>query len=230
MALDVHVFQFFLRTEVRTDEILALDGVVAHVKLHDLGDALFVREFDVVHPHALTNEIGEFVGRDLSEAFEAGDFHTRLQLGDGFFLLSLVVAVDIVLLVAHPEEGSLEDMDMATADEVRIVLHEEGQHEHADVTITRDVRPIENETGNIYESIVVLSRRSNQISVEIKEELQKKLEEFASYTDNLEEVFENREQIEISKFYEALPKPTAMAIDEFVNDKVYWRKPEKELE
>lgn len=97
-------------------------------------------------------------------------------------------------------------------------------------TITRDVRPIENKTGNLYESIVVLSRRANQISVEIKEELQKKLEEFASYTDNLEEVFENREQIEISKFYEALPKPTSMAIDEFVNDKVYWRKPEKELE
>ena len=97
-------------------------------------------------------------------------------------------------------------------------------------TVTRDVRPIENETGNLYESIVVLSRRANQISVEIKEELQKKLEEFASYTDNLEEVFENREQIEISKFYEALPKPTARAIDEFVNDKVYWRKPEKELE
>ncbi|MBO7478369.1 MAG: DNA-directed RNA polymerase subunit omega, partial [Salinivirgaceae bacterium] len=71
-------------------------------------------------------------------------------------------------------------------------------------TVTRDVRPIENETGNLYESIVVLSRRANQISVEIKEELQKKLEEFASYTDNLEEVFENREQIEISKFYEAL--------------------------
>ena len=64
-------------------------------------------------------------------------------------------------------------------------------------TITRDVRPIENETGNLYESIVVLSRRANQISVDIKEELQKKLEEFASYTDNLEEVFENREQIEI---------------------------------
>lgn len=95
-------------------------------------------------------------------------------------------------------------------------------------TITRDVRPIENETGNLYESVVILARRSNQISVDIKEELQKKLEEFASYTDNLEEVFENREQIEISKFYEGLPKPTAMAIDEFVNDKVYWRKPEKE--
>lgn len=95
-------------------------------------------------------------------------------------------------------------------------------------TITRDVRPIENETGNLYESVVILSRRANQIGVDIKEELQKKLEEFASYTDNLEEVFENREQIEISKFYEGLPKPTSMAIDEFVNDKVYWRKPEKE--
>ena len=110
-------------------------------------------------------------------------------------------------------------------------------------TVTRDVRPIENETGNLYESIVVLSRRANQISVEIKEELQKKLEEkiseffgtedtilYASCFDANGGVFENREQIEISKFYEALPKPTAMAIDEFVNDKVYWRKPEKELE
>lgn len=96
-------------------------------------------------------------------------------------------------------------------------------------TITRDVRPIENETGNLYESVVVLSRRANQISVDIKNELQKKLEEFASYTDNLEEVFENREQIEISKFYEGLPKPTSMAIDEFLNEKVYWRKPEKDL-
>ncbi len=96
-------------------------------------------------------------------------------------------------------------------------------------TITRDVRPIENVTGNLYESVVVLSRRANQISVDIKEELQKKLEEFASYTDNLEEVFENREQIEISKFYEGLPKPTSMAIDEILNDKIYIRKPEKEL-
>ncbi len=95
-------------------------------------------------------------------------------------------------------------------------------------TITRDVRPIENKTSNLYESVVILSRRSNQIAVDIKNELQKKLEEFASYTDNLEEVFENREQIEISKFYEALPKPTSMAVDEFLNDKVYWRKPEQE--
>ena len=96
-------------------------------------------------------------------------------------------------------------------------------------TITRDVRPIENATGNLYESVVILSRRANQISVEIKEELQKKLEEFASYTDNLEEVFENREQIEISKFYEGLPKPTALAIEDFLDNDVYWRKPEAEL-
>lgn len=96
-------------------------------------------------------------------------------------------------------------------------------------TITRDVRPIENETGNLYESVVILSRRANQISVEIKEELQKKLEEFASYTDNLEEVFENREQIEISRFYEGLPKPTALAIEDFLANDVYWRKPEAEI-
>ncbi|MBO4601657.1 MAG: DNA-directed RNA polymerase subunit omega [Salinivirgaceae bacterium] len=96
-------------------------------------------------------------------------------------------------------------------------------------TITRDVRPIENATGNLYESVVILSRRANQISVEIKEELQKKLEEFASYTDNLEEVFENREQIEISRFYEGLPKPTALAIEDFLDNDVYWRKPEAEL-
>lgn len=96
-------------------------------------------------------------------------------------------------------------------------------------TVTRDVRPIENKTENLYESIVILSRRANQIGVDVKAELQKKLEDFASYTDNLEEVFENREQIEISKYYEGLPKPTAIAIDEFVNDKVYWRQPEKDI-
>ena len=67
-------------------------------------------------------------------------------------------------------------------------------------------------TGNIYETVIVVSRRSNQISVEMKQELNKKLEEFASYSDNLEEVFENREQIEISKFYERLPKPTLIAL------------------
>ena len=95
-------------------------------------------------------------------------------------------------------------------------------------TVTRDLREIEKGSGNIYESIVAISKRSNQISVEMKEELSRKLEEFASYTDNLEEVFENREQIEISKFYERLPKPTAIATDEFVEGNVYYRIPEED--
>lgn len=90
-------------------------------------------------------------------------------------------------------------------------------------TITRDLREIEQETGNVYKSIVAISKRSNQISVEMKEELSRKLEEFASYTDNLEEVFENREQIEISRFYERLPKSNAIATDEFIEGKVYYR-------
>ena len=86
---------------------------------------------------------------------------------------------------------------------------------------------MEKETGNIYESIVAMSKRSNQISVELKEELTSKLQEFASSTDNLEEIFENREQIEISKFYEKLPKPVAMAMQELLEDKIYVRKPEE---
>jgi hypothetical protein len=93
-------------------------------------------------------------------------------------------------------------------------------------TITRDTVHIENVTGNIYESIVAMSRRSNQISTELKEELTQKLQEFASSTDNLEEIFENREQIEISKFYEKLPKPVSMAIDQLLNDEIYVRHPE----
>ncbi len=94
-------------------------------------------------------------------------------------------------------------------------------------TVTRDVVELEKETGNVYESIVMLSRRSNQISVDLKEELTRKLNEFASSTDNLEEIFENREQIEISRFYERLPKPVAMAIDELQNGKIYQRKLEE---
>ena len=93
-------------------------------------------------------------------------------------------------------------------------------------TITRDTVHIENVTGNIYESIVAMSRRSNQMSTELKEELTQKLQEFASSTDNLEEIFENREQIEISKFYEKLPKPVSMAIDQLLNDEIYLRHPE----
>ncbi len=95
-------------------------------------------------------------------------------------------------------------------------------------TITRNQIDLDRETGNIYESLAIISKRANQINVEIKEELNKKLEEFASYTDNLEEIFENREQIEISKFYERLPKPTLIAIQEFLEGKIYYRNPEKE--
>ncbi|EOR92841.1 MULTISPECIES: DNA-directed RNA polymerase subunit omega [Arcticibacter] len=95
-------------------------------------------------------------------------------------------------------------------------------------TITRDLRQLDTTTGNVYESLVVIAKRANQISNNIKEELSGKLSEFASSNDNLEEIFENREQIEISKHYERMPKPTLIAIDEFLNDKVYFRNPAKE--
>ena len=94
-------------------------------------------------------------------------------------------------------------------------------------TVTRDIRRFDGPTGNIYESIVALSRRSNQLSSELKEELTSKLQEFASSTDNLEEIFVIREQIEISRFYEKLPKPVAMAMDELLSDKIYIRHPEE---
>ena len=97
-------------------------------------------------------------------------------------------------------------------------------------TITRNTIDFEKQTGNIYESIVIVAKRSNQIGKEMKEELDGKLAEFASTTDNLEEIFENREQIEISKFYEKLPKPSLIASDEFLNEKIYFRVPEKEEE
>src|ERR1700755_3374318 len=98
----------------------------------------------------------------------------------------------------------------------------------ASSTITRDLREMDKETDNIYESIVIMSKRANQISNNIKEELHQKLSEFASANDNLEEVFENREQIEISKHYERMPKPTLVAIQEFLDGKVYNRNPSKE--
>jgi DNA-directed RNA polymerase subunit K/omega len=98
-------------------------------------------------------------------------------------------------------------------------------------TITRDVHEIEQIGGiSIYEAIAIMAKRSNQISSEIKEELRYKLEEFASVNDNLEEIHENREQIEISKYYERLPKPSLMAIDEFMREKIYFRKPDPEQE
>ena len=95
-------------------------------------------------------------------------------------------------------------------------------------TVTRDMQDFRDKTGNVYESIAIMGKRANQISVEIKEELKKKLEEFSSSSDNLEEVFENREQIEISRYYERLPKPTLIATQEFVEDKVYYRNPLRE--
>ena len=94
-------------------------------------------------------------------------------------------------------------------------------------TVTRDIMELCKETG-IYESVAIISKRSNQISVEIKQDLNKKLAEFASYNDSLEEVFENREQIEISRYYEKLPKPTLLATEEFIEGNVYWRDPSKE--
>ena len=95
-------------------------------------------------------------------------------------------------------------------------------------TVTRNVRDLDRSTDNIYESLVIIAKRANQISNNMKEELHGKLAEFASSNDNLEEIFENREQIEISKHYERLPKPTLIAMDEFLNDKVYHRNPSKE--
>ncbi|MCE9540212.1 MAG: DNA-directed RNA polymerase subunit omega [Bacteroidetes bacterium] len=97
-------------------------------------------------------------------------------------------------------------------------------------TTTRDLRDFDGKTGNMYESIAIISKRANQISSEIKEELTNKLAEFASTTDNLEEIFENREQIEISRFYERLPKPSLIAIQEFFDDKIYYRNPTTETE
>jgi DNA-directed RNA polymerase subunit K/omega len=95
-------------------------------------------------------------------------------------------------------------------------------------TVTRNIMDLCDETGNIYESVAIIAKRANQISIQIKEDLSKKLAEFASYNDSLEEVFENREQIEISRYYEKLPKASLLATQEFVEGKVYWRDPAKE--
>ena len=83
-------------------------------------------------------------------------------------------------------------------------------------TVTRDIIALSNDTGNVYETLRIIGKRANQISVEMKNDLEKKLQEFASYNDNLEEVFENREQIEISRYYEKLPKPTLIATQEYL--------------
>ena len=90
-------------------------------------------------------------------------------------------------------------------------------------TITYNKSTIEEPTGNVYEAITIIARRANQINSEIKKELLDKLDEFATYNDSLEEVFENKEQIEVSKYYEKLPKPHALAVQEWLDDKIYHR-------
>ena len=92
-------------------------------------------------------------------------------------------------------------------------------------TITRDMRNFETDTENSFETIAIIAKRANQMGNDIKEELNSKLAEFVTSSDNLEEIFENREQIEISKFYERLPKPVAVAVEEYLDDKVYFRNP-----
>jgi len=95
-------------------------------------------------------------------------------------------------------------------------------------TISRDMSVMSENIGNVYETIKVIGKRANQISVETKAELDKKLQEFASFNENIEEVFENREQIEISRYYEKLPKAVLVATQEFLEDKVYYRNPLKD--
>ncbi|MEI6061314.1 MAG: DNA-directed RNA polymerase subunit omega [Bacteroidota bacterium] len=97
-------------------------------------------------------------------------------------------------------------------------------------TITRNMTELNDPTDNIYESVAIIAKRANQISQEIKEELNSKIEEFATPSDNLEEVFENREQIELAKYYENLPKPTLIATNEFLKDQIFSRNPMKEKE
>ncbi len=95
-------------------------------------------------------------------------------------------------------------------------------------TITYDRNQIDEPTENIYESISIIARRAEQINTQIKKELIDKLEEFATYNDSLEEIFENKEQIEVSKFYEKLPKPHALAVQEWLTDKIYFRNTEED--
>lgn len=97
-------------------------------------------------------------------------------------------------------------------------------------SVTYDRNQIDEPTGNIYEAISVISRRAEQINTDIRRELVDKLEEFATYNDSLEEIFENKEQIEVSKFYEKLPKPHALAVQEWLNDKIYFRNTEDDVQ
>ncbi len=95
-------------------------------------------------------------------------------------------------------------------------------------TVTRDLVELAEETGNVYETVCVIAKRANQIAGEMRHDLEKKLQEFASLNDNLEEITENREQIEISRYYERLPKPTLIATQEYVDGQLYFRNPSKD--
>ena len=95
-------------------------------------------------------------------------------------------------------------------------------------TVTRDMIELSQDTGNVYETVCIIAKRANQIAAEMKHDLEKKLQEFASLNDNLEEISENREQIEISRYYEKLPKPTLIATQEYVDHKLYFRNPDAE--
>lgn len=97
-------------------------------------------------------------------------------------------------------------------------------------TVTRNLMDLCRDTNNVYESVAIIAKRSNQIAAEMKDELSKKLVEFGSHTDTLDEVFENEEQIQISRYYERLPKPTLIATQEFLEDNVYYRNPAKEAD
>ncbi len=99
----------------------------------------------------------------------------------------------------------------------------------SNVVETQNLVDLKNKTGNLYESITIIAKRANQINISIKEELHNKLEEFASHTDSLEEIHENKEQIEISKAYERMPNPALLATAEFMEDKIYYRKNEDTL-
>ena len=99
----------------------------------------------------------------------------------------------------------------------------------SNVVETRNLTDIKAKTGNLYESIAIVAKRANQINITLKEELHNKLEEFASHTDNLEEIHENKEQIEISKAYEKMPNPAILATHEFMDNKIYYRKNDDDL-
>lgn len=99
----------------------------------------------------------------------------------------------------------------------------------SNVVETQNLVDVKQKTGNLYESITIIAKRANQINISIKEELHNKLEEFASHTDSLEEIHENKEQIEISKAYERMPNPALLATSEFMADKIYYRKNEDNL-